>query len=136
MVEGLRWVSLQKFHGLDQLDAAVEPVSRIEDLGARIDLGPDAFLDTAAVMAASDLVITSDTSTAHLAGALGRPTWVVLSRPADWRWGHLPDQTPWYPNMRLYRQPSPGDWRGVFTAVAKDLRDWIESGSIRAVECT
>ncbi len=135
-VEGVRWVSLQKFHGLDQLATGEEPISRVEDLGARIDLESDAFVDTAAVMMAVDLVITSDTATAHLAGALGRPTWLVLSRPADWRWGHLPKHTPWYPNVRLYRQPGPGDWRGVFTAVARDLRDWIQSGSIRTLECT
>lgn len=122
---GVRFVSLQKFDGLDQLTSAGAPLDRIENLGARIDLGKDAFLDTAAVMSVADLIITSDTSTAHLAGALARPTWVVLSRPADWRWGNHPSGTPWYPSMRLFRQPTPGDWPSVFSEVAAALDTWI-----------
>ena len=85
-------------------------------------------------MQAANLVITSDTSTAHLAGALQCPTWVVLSRPADWRWGHVPERTPWYPTMRLFRQATPGDWSSVFTAVAARLREWIQQRPNRAVE--
>ncbi|HCH65758.1 MAG: hypothetical protein CL927_00405 [Deltaproteobacteria bacterium] len=132
-VPGVRWISIQKFHGLEQLHEA--PASMpIVDLGARLDLQSHAFIDTAAVMSAADLIITGDTSTAHLAGALCRPTWVVLSRPADWRWGHLPHRTPWYPSMRLFRQPSPGDWASVFSSVAASLGDWIGKHSKHAVE--
>ena len=69
-----------------------------------LDEGPDGFLDTAAVMANLDLVITSDTSIAHLAGALGRPVWVALRLVPDWRWMLDRADSPWYPTMRLFRQ--------------------------------
>lgn len=133
-VPGIRWVSVQKFHGLEQLVDPVVQRAGVVDLGGRLDLGTHAFLDTAAVMQAADLVITSDTSTAHLAGALCCPTWVVLSRPADWRWGHRPDRTPWYPSMRLFRQATPGDWSSVFTSVAAGLREWIHQQSQPTME--
>ena len=68
------------------------------------DDGPDAFIDTAAVMMSLDLIVTSDTSIAHLAGALGRPVWVALRRVPDWRWMLDRADSPWYPSMRLYRQ--------------------------------
>ena len=119
--DGIRFVSLQKYEGVEQLRQGTGPLRRIEDLADTLDPGPDAFVDTAAVMMVADLVITSDTSTAHLAGALGRPTWVLLSTPCDWRWGHHPNRTPWYPSMRLFRQPRPGDWGGLFREVAGAL---------------
>jgi ADP-heptose:LPS heptosyltransferase len=77
---------------------------RVLDLGDELDRGSDALLDTAAVMASLDLVISSDTAIAHLAGALARPTWIALHASPDWRW--LLDRTdnPWYPTMRLFRQ--------------------------------
>jgi Flp pilus assembly protein TadD len=97
-------VSLQKGPGTEQL-GQVPFRDRILDLGPQFDGGPDAFRDSAAVMENLDLVITSDTSIAHLAGALARPVWVALNASADWRW--LLDRTdsPWYPTMRLFRQP-------------------------------
>jgi ADP-heptose:LPS heptosyltransferase len=68
-----------------------------------------------------DLVISSDTATAHLAGALGKPVWTMLQYNPDWRW--LVDRTdsPWYPTMRLFRQTKPGDWGGVIADVAAEL---------------
>lgn len=69
-------------------------------------------MDTAAVMNA-DLIITSDTSIAHLAGALGVRVWVALPFAPDWRWLLDHSDSPWYPTMRLFRQKSPGDWRGA-----------------------
>ena len=76
-----------------------------------IDLDPeDCAFDTAAVMMNCDLVISSDTAVAHLAGALGRPTWVALKFVPDWRWQITRASTPWYPTMSLYRQPDKG-WR-------------------------
>jgi tetratricopeptide (TPR) repeat protein len=79
------------------------------------------FADTAAVMCAMDLVITTDTSVAHLAGALGRPVWVMLQFMPDWRWFLDRDDSPWYPTMRLFRQTTPGDWLDVIRRVAKLL---------------
>jgi tetratricopeptide (TPR) repeat protein len=94
-----------------------------------IDLGADLheFADTAAAMAEMDLIITVDTAPAHLAGALNRPVWMLLSHVADFRW--LLDRTdsPWYPSMRLYRQPARGDWPGVVATVAADLASLAES---------
>ena len=115
---GVRLISLQKHHGLDQL--AMAPAGlRIET--PELDTGPDAFVDTAAVMQNLDLVVTSDTSIAHLAGALGRPVWVALQQVPDWRWQLGRDDCPWYPSMRLFRQTSRGDWDGVFARIADAL---------------
>ncbi len=76
---------------------------------------------TAALIAGLDLVITVDTMIAHLAGALNRPTWLLLKHAADWRWMENRTDSPWYPSMRLYRQPAPGDWSSVVAQVAADL---------------
>jgi hypothetical protein len=80
------------------------------------------FADTAALMAELDLIITVDTATAHLAGALGRPVWTLLPFVADWRWGLDREGTPWYPTMRLFRQKTAGDWEEVIERVAEALR--------------
>ena len=90
-------------------------------MGDEFDGGPDAFVDTAAVMSHLDLIITSDTSIAHLAGALGRPTWVALKYVPDWRWLLDRDDSPWYPTMRLFRQERDGDWSGAIERVAEAL---------------
>ena len=80
------------------------------------------FSDTAAVIALMDLVITTDTSLAHLAGALGKPVWILLQYTPDWRWLLNRPDSPWYPTARLFRQPAPGDWDHVITEVARALR--------------
>ena len=77
--------------------------------------------DTAAIIAMLDLVITIDTSIAHVAGALGKPIWVLLPFAADWRWLRARSDNPWYPTARLFRQPAPGDWQGVVEQVAAAL---------------
>jgi ADP-heptose:LPS heptosyltransferase len=89
-----------------------------------IDLMPEMedFADTAALIAALDLVISVDTSVAHLAGALGRPVWVMTRRDHCWRWLEGRTDSPWYPSLRLYRQSARDDWTGVVDAVAADLR--------------
>jgi hypothetical protein len=89
--------------------------------GFAFDDGEDAFLDTAAIMSALDLVITSDTAIAHLAGALGKPVWIALKFVPDWRW--LLDRTdsPWYPTARLFRQTRMDDWQSVMREMADAL---------------
>jgi len=80
------------------------------------------FADTAAVVAELDLIITSDTSMAHLAGAMGRPVWIMLGFAPDWRFAHDREQSSWYPTARLFRQSAPGDWAGVIERVRLELR--------------
>jgi tetratricopeptide (TPR) repeat protein len=123
-IPGVRLFSMQKGPGTEQL-RGLPGDWRVEDLGPQFDpVGGEAFLDTAAVMAALDLVITSDTSIAHLAGALGRPTWVALKHRPDWRWMLKREDHPWYPTMRLFRQPEPGAWGPVFDRMRRELEGW------------
>jgi tetratricopeptide (TPR) repeat protein len=85
------------------------------------------FSDTAALIGAMDLVLSIDTSVAHLAGALGRPLWVMLPYSTDYRWGADGDTTPWYPTARIFRQARIGDWPGVVNDVVDALRKLAES---------
>ncbi len=119
-IPGVRVISLQKGPGRDQLLALPEAGS-VEDLGPDVDEESGAFVDTAAIMANLDLVITSDTAVPHLAGALGVEVWVALAKVPDWRWGLSGDRTIWHPAMRLFRQHTPGDWDGVFAAIEGEL---------------
>jgi Flp pilus assembly protein TadD len=112
-VPGVRLISLQKDAGTEQLS----PAMKIESLGEDFDSGPDGFIDTAAVMMNLDLVITSDTAVAHLAGALGRPVWVALRTVPDWRFMLQRPDSPWYPTMRLFRQTVRDNWAPVFAAM-------------------
>ena len=91
-------------------------------MSQRLDPGADAFLDTAAVMQHLDLIITTDTAIAHLAGALGRPVWTALTTSPEWRWLLQRADSPWYPSMRLFRQSADGDWGPVVTRIADALR--------------
>jgi len=124
-VPGVSLVSLQKGPGAEQL-REVSFRDRVLELSEELDPGPDAFLDTAAVMAGLDLVISSDTSIAHLAGALARPVWVALNAAADWRWLLERTDSPWYPTMRLFRQldRSKG-WEPVIAAMVEALAQWV-----------
>lgn len=123
-VQGVSLFSLQKGSGTEQLAAAGFPVT---DLGGRLDRGPEAFLDTAAVLVNLNLVVTVDTAVAHLAGALGVPVWLALPVAAHWRWGLEAERTAWYPTIRLFRQTAPGDWEGVFARMAESLRRQVTS---------
>ncbi len=115
-VDGLRFVSVQR--ELRPADAeALARESRITHLGDKLA----DFADTAAVLALCDLVVCVDTAVAHVAGALGRPAYVLLPFQPDWRWTLDPDRSPWYPAMRLFRQPAPGDWLSVIARVRSEL---------------
>ena len=127
-VQGVLFYSLQIAQSREQLAALAE--AGATDLTAHIT----DFADTAALMAGLDLIITVDTATAHLAGALGRPVWTLLPFVPDWRWGLEREDTPWYPTMRLFRQPAIGDWDSVIARVAAELcamRD-AQGGILRA----
>ena len=116
----VRLVSLHKGDGEDQLKDLPAGM-RVELPGSDFDQDA-AFVDTAAIMKNLDLVITSDTAVAHLAGALGVPVWVVLKRVPDWRWMLDRSDCPWYPTMRLFRQSKSGDWTGVFNEIATEVK--------------
>jgi Flp pilus assembly protein TadD len=121
----VRLISLQKGDGVEQLEKLPEGI-RIESFGDELDAG-DSFVDTAALAESLDLIITSDTSIAHLAGALARPTWVLLRSVPDWRWMLDRSDSPWYPTMRLFRQKRAGDWSSVFAAVERELGALVSS---------
>jgi Flp pilus assembly protein TadD len=117
-VDGVQLVSLQKGTGTEQL-AAIAKSFPVIDL--RSESWQD-FMETAAIIANLDLVITVDTAVAHLAGALGKPVWVAVPYSPDWRWLLDREDSPWYPSMRLFRQPTHGDWRTVFDRMAQELQ--------------
>lgn len=117
-------VSLQRNEGRGQLYNA--GISNILDLPDTLD-HEGAFLDSIAVMSELDLVITSDTSIAHVAGASGAPVWIALQYSPDWRWGMSGQYSAWYPSARLYRQRLRGDWDEVFERITDDLRSFPRS---------
>lgn len=130
-VPGVMLVSLQKEAGLEQL-ANLPAGVWVETLGSDFDAGPDAFVDTASVMMHLDLVVTSDTAVAHLAGALGRPVWIALRHVPEWRWMLDREDSPWYPTARLFRQRAPGDWDEVFVRIAGELARFATNKSLCA----
>jgi hypothetical protein len=85
----------------------------------------EGILPLAAMIAQLDLVITVDTLAAHLAGALGKPAWLLLQHAADWRWMVQRSDSPWYRSLRLFRQPAQGDWETVVHTVAEELKHWL-----------
>jgi hypothetical protein len=108
-IPGVNVYSLQRGPGHEELSEAIPPFPAI-------DLAPD-FQNAAAVISEVDLVVTIDTSIAHLAGALGKLTYVMLPYDACFRWMMDRADTPWYPTMRLFRQTEPGEWSDVVRAV-------------------
>ncbi len=115
------WFSLQRGDGEDQI-AQVPAATRLQSLDARNE-----FASKAALIENLDLVISVDTSNAHLAGALGKPLWVLLCFAADWRWGLQSANSLWYPTARLFRQPRAGDWAGVVAKVRDALAASLQS---------
>jgi hypothetical protein len=120
-VSGVQLVSLQHGPASEQL-TAVAGKWPITDLGGHLDEVAGPFMDRAAVMMNLDLVVSSDTSIPHLAGALGVPVWVALGKVPDWRWLLEREDSPWYPSMRLFRQEQRGDWKPVFRRIAQEVQ--------------
>ena len=121
-VPGLRLLSLQKGPGSEQVENC-----GFADRFCRAQPAVDAtwdFAETAAILQACDLVISSDSGLAHLAAALGRPTWILLMHIPEWRWGLHGSTTAWYPSARLWRQPRPGDWATPVERMAQELSRW------------
>jgi tetratricopeptide (TPR) repeat protein len=125
-VPGVRLVSLQRGPGSEQLLEVGERVPVTDTARDPVTAGD--FLDTAALMKNLDLVISTDTAVAHLAGALGLPVWVALSTVPDWRWLLKREDSPWYPTMRLFRQRNLGDWDAVFGRMATELSKLAPAG--------
>lgn len=129
-IPGVRFVALQRTTPpADQPDWQRTVAGGAEDEPSppgldMLRLGPElrTFADTAAVMSLLDLVITVDTGPAHLAGAIGRPTWLLVQRRCEWRWAGTDNRTPWYRSMRVYRQHRPDDWTEPLGRVQRDLR--------------
>ena len=131
-VPGVRLISLQKGHGSGQL-AELHERFEVIDLGDSLDSTAGPFMDTAAVMKNLDLVITSDTAIAHLAGALGVPVWLALCASPEWRWMLARTDSPWYPTMRLFRQTTLGNWTDVFQRMAAELLNMTGARSSQAI---
>lgn len=123
-VLNVRFYSLQVGPAQSQI-RSLSLNSVVQDLSPAIR----SFADTASLMQDLDLIVTVDTSVAHLAGAMGKPVWVVLPFSPDWRWQLRRQDSPWYPSMRLFRQTRPGDWDDVFMRLRAALDDWLEDGS-------
>ena len=102
------WISLQKGEAARQLASLPDDVRVLDGSSGERDLA-----ETAALTATLDLVITTDTCIAHLAGAMGKPVWILLPHLSDWRWMEATERTPWYPTARLFRQRVAGDWAEV-----------------------
>ena len=124
-IEGVQLISLQAGFGTEQLKSW-RGKNPIGTLGDNIDKSSGAFMDTAAILHQLDLVITSDTAIAHLAGALNIPTWIALSYVPDWRWLLDREDSPWYPSVRLFRQSEIGQWDQVFSRIAAQLRPLVQ----------
>lgn len=121
-VPGVRFIGLQKGPAVVQAEGVPERVEWI-------NLGPelDDLDDAAAVIAELDLVVTVDTALAHLGGIMGKPVWMLVADPPDFRWLVDGEDTPWYPTLRLFRQAAPGDWSAPVARLADDVRRWAVS---------
>lgn len=128
-VQGVRLYSLQKGDATQQI-TQLTGAMQVEDIGVEFD----DFADTAAAIENMDLVISVDTAVAHLAGALARPVWTLLPFAPDWRWMLGREGSPWYPTMRLFRQPEPGGWDAVFERTAEQLQTLVNKQGTESPE--
>ena len=118
----IKLYSLQKFNGLDQINENIKKLKLniIDNFDEEA-----AFVDTAAIIENLDLVITCDTSIAHLSGAIGKKTFLLLQKNCEWRWLRDIDFSPWYNSIKIYRQKTQDDWSTVFDEVKKDIKRLI-----------
>lgn len=128
-VKGVTFYSLQRETGTDQLNTLSDDFKLIT-FEENFDQSRGRFMDTAAVIKNLDLVITVDTSIAHLSAAIGTPVWTLLPEPADWRWMIKRTDTPWYPNMRLFRQTKHGDWDTVIHTICQELEALVSPSDL------
>ncbi len=126
LCDDVQWVCLQKEIG----DADADVLKRDGRVSFFGDELKD-FSDTAALLDVMDLVITVDTSVGHLAGAMGKPVWILLPYNADWRWLLDRSDSPWYPSARLFRQRGIGNWNDLVREVKSELRSLINSCTLR-----
>jgi hypothetical protein len=122
-VAGVQFLSLQKGYGSEQLETCPFK-DRFVACQNEINNTWD-WMETAAIVHSCDLIITSDTSIAHLAGAMGKPVWILLKKVPDWRWGLDGEECPWYPSARLFRQTDTGNWAEVIERVKCELERLI-----------
>jgi len=123
-IPGVSIYSLQQVNGVDQIDTCGF-ADKLIQFDETFDKKHGRFMDTAAVMKVMDLIISVDTGTCHLAGALGIPTWILLPNPADWRWLLNRTDSVWYPTVRLFKQPKMGDWKSVINNVKRELQQLV-----------
>jgi hypothetical protein len=126
-IPGVQFFSLQK-----ELRDGDTALLRAHPEIAQLDEGIENFADTAAIISLLDVIISVDTAVAHLAGALGTKTWVLLPYVAEWRWLLERADSPWYPTAQLFRQPALNDWTGAVAAVGEALREIAQDGQARA----
>jgi hypothetical protein len=119
-ISGVEWILMQRGPALADWQNSFGSLPHIETI-----------VDEARALEALDLLISVDTCSAHLAGALGVPVWTLLPHDADWRWMERRSDTPWYPSMRLFRQPRPGAWDAVLAEVDRELRELVSPASKR-----
>jgi hypothetical protein len=113
---GINWIALQKGEAATQIAELPSDISLCDGSSGDRDLA-----ETAALISTLDLVITTDTCIAHLAGAMAKPVWILLPHLSDWRWMQQTEATPWYPTARLFRQSVPGNWAGLVERVIAEL---------------
>jgi len=130
-IQGVRYFGLQKGGQATEADACPINAEFINFGGELTD-----FADTAAIISNLDLVLSVDTAVAHLAGAMGKPVWVMLAQPPYWLWLEEREDTPWYPTMRLFRQKVQGDWAEVIERVKAALERSVRAGSVESVSPT